>query len=85
MKIGLDLDDTIFNFVDPYFMYLSSIYARAIRREDLTTYSAEGSGIIPKGSGYKHLLDFCNAGGMRYLPFIPGAKSGLNRIIHLSP
>jgi len=78
MTWGIDLDEVIFNFVDPYFVFLSKKYGRKIVRTDLIDdWSAEGCGLVPQGTGEENILEFGNQGGFVFLDLMPGAKDGL--------
>lgn len=81
MIIAIDLDEVVFNFIDPYFAFLSKKYGKPILREMLTSYSARESGLIPEGETYPRLIDFGNEAGFDSLPVLPGAIEGLQKLM----
>lgn len=86
MTWAIDLDEVVFNFVDPYFEFLSKKYGKRIAREDLIdNYSAEKCGLIPIGSTIGNLLEFGALGGFRKLKYMPGALEGLDELTDKFP
>ena len=77
MIVAVDLDEVVFNFIDPYFEFLSEKYGRKLTRADMTDWSSERMGFIPRGSSRENLLEFGRLDGFRNLPFMPGAEKGL--------
>ena len=82
MTWAIDLDEVVFNFIDPYFEFLSKKYGKKIVREDLTEYSAESCGLIPTGSSTENLLEFWMMGGFKKLKYMPGAEQNLRNLIN---
>lgn len=77
MIVAVDLDEVVFNFVDPYFEFISEKYGRKVTRADMTDWSSERMGFIPRGSSHDNLLEFGRLGGFLNLPLMPGAEKGL--------
>jgi len=74
---GIDLDEVVFNFIDPFLKFVNSKYRTHHERQDMVSYSFERSGIIPLGSNEENILEFCRRGGILNLPLMPGAKEAL--------
>jgi hypothetical protein len=78
MIVAVDLDEVVFNFVDPYFEFLSEKYKKPLTRSMLTSdWSCERAGLTPKNSSRENLLEFGELGGFKNLELMPGARSAL--------
>jgi uncharacterized HAD superfamily protein len=74
---GIDLDEVVFNFIDPFIVFANKKYGTSYTRQDMRSYSFERSGIIPKGTNEENVLEFCRQGGVLNMPLMPGAKEAL--------
>jgi hypothetical protein len=78
MIVAVDLDEVVFNFLDPYLDFINKKYGKKLTRADfISDWSAERLGFIPRGSSRDNLLEFGRLGGFRNLGFMPGAEKGL--------
>lgn len=68
MVIGIDLDEVFFDFVGPFLEFANKKYGTNFTRADMTEYSFEKSGVIPKGTNKLMVQEFGRAGGLRHLP-----------------
>lgn len=80
MIYAFDIDEVTLGFVDPYFKFLSEKYGRHIHRSQLTSHSAEGSGLVPPGTSKQNLLEFIKIDGFKKLDPLPGALEVIRRI-----
>jgi len=80
---GIDLDEVVFNFIDPFIAFVNRKYGTSFTRQDMKSYSFERSGIIPKGTNEENVLEFCRQSGMLNLPLMPGAKEALRLLNNL--
>jgi len=87
--IALDLDEVVFNFVDPFLDFLNKSRSTSFTRQDYTTYSFEDCGILPVGSTKEWVTKFGRAGGFRNLPLrsdfpLVWATRMLSRIVYIT-
>ena len=79
MKIAIDLDEVVFNYVDPFLDFVNSLCGTNFKREQLKGYRFEDEGIIPKGTNDTWTRACADTGHLRTLKLIPNAKE----IIHI--
>lgn len=74
MRIGIDLDEVVFNFVDPMLETVNIKEGSSWTRSNVTEYSLENSGIFKPGTNKEWLETFRNYYGFQNLPLMPDAK-----------
>lgn len=77
LRIGLDLDEVVFNYVDPFLDWYNKKYGKSWSRADLKTYSFEESGILPKGSNNAFIKEFVQTKDYWELPLMPDAQDAI--------
>ena len=76
-RIGIDLDEVVFNFVDPFIRFANKKHGTTFSRTDLATYHFEECGIIPLGTNNKLVTEFTDLGLLRTLPLVEHAYKAL--------
>lgn len=80
MVIAVDLDECVFNYIDPFLTFVNSLYGTAHTRKDVTSYSFEDSGTIPIGSNSQLCKEFGDSTGLLHLPLMPGAQEAIRQL-----
>lgn len=80
MVIGVDLDEVLCDFTGGFLDFVNRKFGTNYSRKDMTHYSYEESGVIPKGTNKKYVREFGIAGGLRYLKPIPGAIEAIKAL-----
>jgi 5'(3')-deoxyribonucleotidase len=73
-RIGVDLDEVVFNFIDPMLETFNIHENTNYKRDDVIEYSFERSGIFGAGTNKKWLEELRHYYGFENLPLMPGAK-----------
>lgn len=81
MVIGIDLDEVLFDFVGPFLEFANKKFGTHYTRADMTEYSFEKSGVIPKGTNHKLVHEFGKVGGLKQLPSMPGAVAAVKALM----
>jgi hypothetical protein len=74
MHIGFDVDEVVVNYIDPFLNFVNGLNGTNFTRHNMTTFSFEDSGIIPKGKNEEYVQKFGDSGNLRTLPLMHGAK-----------
>lgn len=82
MRIGLDLDEVVFNFIDPFLAFMAKQYGTYATRQSITQYSFESCGVIPKGTNDNVILEFAKAHGFLTTPLMQDAKVVIKALEH---
>ena len=77
MKIAVDLDDVLLNFVDPLLEYYNSMSNKHFSREQMYTYSLWKVFGITRKQSEKVLNGFYETDSFRSLQLIEGAQEGV--------
>lgn len=81
MKIGLDLDDVIVDFMNTFVSFYNIRYDPSFKYKDLTSFYLWEVGVGKnKEEAVKIVDEFHNSEYFNNMPFIPGAKRGIARL-----
>lgn len=78
MVLGIDLDEVVFNFIDPFLEFVNKKYNTKYQRHSLSDWSLEESGVIPKGTDSENIHEYGRQGGFKNQEMMPGAKEILD-------
>jgi uncharacterized HAD superfamily protein len=74
LKIGIDLDDTLFDFVGSFIGYANKVKSFQIKREDFVTYSFDEVLKLPSSRDtMKVIFDFYDSDFFKKMPPLPGS------------
>jgi uncharacterized HAD superfamily protein len=81
MKIGVDIDDTLFDFVGSFIDYSKKINNIDLKREDFTTYSFNEVLKLPSmREAIRIVFEFYDTDFFRKMPPLPGSVDTINKI-----
>ena len=80
MKIAVDLDGVVFNFLDSFLKFSEEVLEKSIPREQIKHFNWADNGICTKAAESKLLHEFACRGGFLYLNLIPDARYYLYKI-----
>jgi 5'(3')-deoxyribonucleotidase len=80
-KIGIDLDDTLFDLVSPFISYHNQTYKTNLKKEDFTTYSFNEVLKLPSmRDAVERVFQFYDSDFFRKMPPLPGSIESVNKI-----
>ena len=81
MTIALDLDEVVFNYIDPFLKFVNKKFGTNWSRPDVTSYSFEECGILPPGTNGQYIAEFADAGNLLNLPLMEGAAEVIKKLL----
>jgi 5'(3')-deoxyribonucleotidase len=80
-KIGIDLDDTLFDLIGPFINYHNQNYKTNLKKEDFTTYPFNEVLKLPSiRDAVERVFRFYDSDFFRKMPPLPGSVEAINKI-----
>lgn len=81
MKIGIDLDEVVFEFVTPYLAKFNLLYRKDLEFKDIFSFDLWVPLEISKDESLRIVKELYASEEFENLPFINGAKEVINRLL----
>jgi uncharacterized HAD superfamily protein len=79
LKIGIDLDDTLFDLINPFISYHNQTYKTHLKKEDFTTYSFNEVLKLPsERDAVERVFQFYASDFFKKMPPLPGSTEAIN-------